>query len=152
MYGEHYATARMKHAITKNEGRINASYEWHWLGRASSIAIETRNQPVLPEEGSADAFIFEHYWGDGRSTYRVEHAPWRTYSVTGAHYDIDGDFAYGVGFESSTGKASSIGDVGRGVGAQRVPAAMKMLRLFPLLRDLNIGAKILPLRQRDGPA
>jgi uncharacterized protein len=98
LYGEHYATAQMKHAIKKSAGRISASYEWHWRGHASSIAIEARDAPSLPEEGSADTFIFEHYWGYGRSTYRVEHALWRTYPVTGARYDIDGDFVYGAGF------------------------------------------------------
>ncbi len=132
MYGEHYATARMKHAITKNEGGINASYEWHWLGRASSIAIETRNQPVLPEEGSADAFIFEHYWGDGRSTYRVEHAPWRTYSVTGARYDIYGDFAYGVGFEAVPARPPVSEMLAEGSALSGVPAAMKNVKVVPV--------------------
>jgi uncharacterized protein YqjF (DUF2071 family) len=98
LYGEHYATARMRHTIDRTPDRVHAEYTWNWRGRQSSISVEAAGEPTLPEEGSADAFIFEHYWGYGKSTYQVEHPPWRTYRVTGARLDVDGDSVYGAGF------------------------------------------------------
>jgi uncharacterized protein len=104
LYGEHYATARMQHSIERKDGGISASYKWQWRGHASYIAIEAQDHPTFPVEGSADAFIFEHYWGYGQSTYRVEHPPWRTYPVTSARYEIDGDAVYGAGFGKALAK------------------------------------------------
>jgi uncharacterized protein len=98
LYGEHYATARMEHAIEKSPGRTSAVYTWEWRGCRSFLAVEAEGESTLPAEGSVEAFIFEHYWGYGASTYRVEHPPWRTYAVTGARYEVDGDAVYGAGF------------------------------------------------------
>jgi uncharacterized protein YqjF (DUF2071 family) len=98
LYGEHYKTARMEHVIERTGGRVSAEYTWHWRGLRSVISVEAEGEQKLPVEGSADAFIFEHYWGYGKSTYRVEHPPWRTCTVTGARYQIDGDAIYGAGF------------------------------------------------------
>jgi uncharacterized protein YqjF (DUF2071 family) len=98
LYGEHYATARMQHRVERTADRVHAEYTWNWRGRQSSIAVEAEGEPTLTEEGSAEAFIFEHYWGYGKSTYQVEHPQWRTYRVTGARLDVDGDAIYGAGF------------------------------------------------------
>jgi uncharacterized protein YqjF (DUF2071 family) len=98
IYGENYATTAMRHEIHAGAEQTSASYAWKWRGRENFFAVEARGEPALPPEGSAEAFIFEHYWGYGRSTYRVEHPRWRTYSVTDSRYQVDGDQVYGAGF------------------------------------------------------
>lgn len=98
LYGEHYVTARMKHNIERTADRVSAQYSWRWRGHDGVLAVQGQGEPSLPAEESADAFIFEHYWGYGRSTYRVEHPPWRTYPVTGSRFEVDGDALYGSGF------------------------------------------------------
>ena len=60
--------------------------------------MNAQGEPSLPAEGSADAFIFQHYLGYSASTYRVEHPPWRTCHVTSSQYEIEGDSFYGPGF------------------------------------------------------
>jgi uncharacterized protein YqjF (DUF2071 family) len=101
LYGEHYAMARMEHSIESSGNHRSVSYAWHWRGSRSYLAVEAGGEPSLPAEASADAFIFEHYWGyvaQRQTTYRVEHPPWRTYPVTTARCEIDGDAVYGAGF------------------------------------------------------
>ncbi len=94
LYGENYVTAPMNHAITLSGAR----YAWRWRGRENFIAVETEGELRSLTAGSQESFIFEHYWGYGKSTYRVEHPSWRTRRVTEARYEVDGDALYGAAF------------------------------------------------------
>lgn len=98
LYGENYATAAMRHEVHDSAAKASACYAWKWRRRENFFAVEARGEPAVPPEESAEAFIFEHYWGYGRSTYRVEHPRWRTYPVTGSRYQVDGDDVYGTEF------------------------------------------------------
>jgi uncharacterized protein YqjF (DUF2071 family) len=92
LYGENYVVAPMSHTISSTRAR----YAWRWQGRENFISVDIEGEPHPIVDGSADAFIFEHYWGYGKSTYRVEHPSWRTYKVTGAGYEIDADSLCGA--------------------------------------------------------
>jgi uncharacterized protein YqjF (DUF2071 family) len=98
IYGENYATAVMRHDIRSGATHTSATYSWRWRGHENVFAVEARGEPTLPPGDSAEAFIFEHYWGYGRSTYRVDHPQWRTYPVTNSRCQVDGDDVYGAGF------------------------------------------------------
>lgn len=98
LYGERYVTASMRHAIEQSADRVSAEYSWRWRGHGGVLAVHAQDEPSLPAADSADAFIFEHYWGYGRSTYRVEHPSWRTYSAVHSHFELDGDKLYGAAF------------------------------------------------------
>jgi uncharacterized protein len=98
LYGENYAATPMNHSIDQRGNGLRVSYDWQWRGTKNFIAVEAEGDPGLPADGSADAFIFEHYWGYGPQVYRVEHPSWRVWRVTQAQLSIDGDGLYGAGF------------------------------------------------------
>jgi len=56
---------------------------------------------VLPEEGSHEQFITEHYWGYAKGKrgdcieYRVEHPPWRVWQASEASFEGDTEELYG---------------------------------------------------------
>ncbi len=94
LYGENYVAVPMQHTISSSAAR----YAWQWAGLENFLAVETDGDPQPMVEGSAESFIFEHYWGYGKSTYRVEHPSWRTQKVVGARFEVDGDSLYGPQF------------------------------------------------------
>jgi uncharacterized protein YqjF (DUF2071 family) len=103
-YGEKYVAAPMEHSLDVRGGCRRVSYSWRWNGRQNLLAVQAQGEPVPFAEGSAEAFILEHYWGytrtgeGGSIAYRVEHPPWSTWSVTGGQCSVDGDSLYGPGF------------------------------------------------------
>lgn len=105
-YNENYVTMPMRHRIELPQADADGSvrYEWspgqHWNG----LSVSMRGEPMMPVEGSEEAFVTEHYWGytrqkDGSTIeYEVEHPPWRVWPATRAHYDCDVETIYGKAF------------------------------------------------------
>jgi uncharacterized protein YqjF (DUF2071 family) len=121
LYGENYVAVPMSHETSLT----SAKYAWRWRGRENFISVEMDGDSQPMVEGSADAFIFEHYWGYGRSTYQVEHPSWRTRRVTAARFEVDVDSLYGPQFGALRNPpVSAMFAEGSGVTVYRKEAAV----------------------------
>jgi uncharacterized protein YqjF (DUF2071 family) len=106
-YGENYVCCPMKHGVSTNGATKTAKYEWQLKGAWCKLHARATVDPVLPEEGSLEQFITEHYWGysahrnGGSLAYHVSHVPWRVRAGTDAGFDGDATSLYG----SDLGKA-----------------------------------------------
>ena len=89
----------MKHETYQNE----YSYSWLMQKKWNKIAATIETSLKLPDSGSLDEFITEHYWGytkSGESTteYEVWHPHWETCSVSKYSIDVDFGEVYGDNF------------------------------------------------------
>ncbi|MGY3213185.1 YqjF family protein [Mucilaginibacter sp. HD30] len=105
LYREHYRALPMRHAIKPlSEDKTQYLYEWKLKGRWNKLGATVSNEPVDIVPGSAEEFIFEHYWGyniwDVKTTmqYEVEHPSWQTRRVTDYVFDADAAAIYGDAF------------------------------------------------------
>ncbi len=106
IYNEPYVTRRMvaeaPRVETARPGRVR--YRWRHRGRWNSIGATAVGDPTPIQDGSAEEFISEHYWGytaqrDGSTVeYQVEHPRWRVWPVTDAEFDVDVGAEYGAVF------------------------------------------------------
>lgn len=111
-YNEPYVRLPMKHSIrheTRANSRggdrggpaISAQYSWRLKAGWSRVYAEASGAPVLPQEGSLEQYVTEHYWGYGAQRegecleYQVKHVPWRVWSATKAGFDGDVAPLYG---------------------------------------------------------
>ena len=101
-YNERYLARPMAHRVdNSNSERIAVMYAWKSVAGWNRINLAAAGEPTLPEEGSHEQFITEHYWGytknnrDGCIEYRVEHPPWRVWQATEAAFEGDTEELYG---------------------------------------------------------
>ena len=102
-YGENYVALPMSHDI---DGDVTptATYRWTLDGRENSVRVVAAGEATLPQPGSEEEFIAEHYWGyssrgGGATTeYAVEHPPWRVWAARDAQLDCDVAALYGDAF------------------------------------------------------
>jgi hypothetical protein len=93
MYNEPYRALPMRHTIAL-EPALTASYAWRLGGRWNRFGVAAQRPSVLPDVGSLEEFITEHYWGytrqrDGSTIeYQVTHPQW---PVSGGVADVDAD-------------------------------------------------------------
>ena len=103
-YGEKYIACPMRHEISGAQSP-SARYEWKFQNKWCGMGATAASIPLLPQEGSLEQFITEHYWGystkrGGRSVeYRVSHAPWRVWTASKARFEGDGAAMYGEVFD-----------------------------------------------------
>jgi uncharacterized protein YqjF (DUF2071 family) len=98
-YNEQYLALPMRHKIRQPSPDRTPTVEYSWrLGeRWQGLSAEAAGSAELPEAGSQEEFITEHYWGyttqrDGSTLeYRVEHPRWPVWQA--AHCAFDGDVA-----------------------------------------------------------
>jgi uncharacterized protein len=106
LFNERYSAGSMSHKIVSEANSLNISYDWklpQTLWNSMSMECENKPTPIIP--GSAEEFIFEHYYGynkvNSRRTieYSLEHPVWKVYPVK--KYSLQCDIAalYGSGFE-----------------------------------------------------
>jgi uncharacterized protein YqjF (DUF2071 family) len=82
-YNEPYLALPMRHRIE----RRRYEYSWKFRDRWHSLVAEVTGDAAPMPAGSAEEFIFEHYWGytrqrDGSTIeYRVEHPRWQVWQV-----------------------------------------------------------------------
>lgn len=112
LYYENYITRPMRHAINVAGSELGAGdtlgYSWNSGSRTSAhwnrLAARVATPLALPQPGSLDEFIIEHYWGysrgrDGRAhEYRVAHPPWRVAAADRITWDCDLAATYDVPF------------------------------------------------------
>jgi uncharacterized protein YqjF (DUF2071 family) len=102
VYGEPYTAVPMRHSVETERGHVR--YEWLYEGQWCALETSFGGQARLPEEGSLEAFLVEHYWGytsrrgGGSSEYRVEHPPWRLWAGASASLQCDVASLYGPEF------------------------------------------------------
>lgn len=105
LYKEHYRALPMRHSVTKpGPDHTNFLYEWKLNGQWNKIGATVRNslKPILP--GSAEEFIFEHYWGYNKLSYtktmqyQVEHIRWQVAEVRDFVFEANIKELYGEAF------------------------------------------------------
>ncbi|HWZ43143.1 MAG TPA: DUF2071 domain-containing protein [Candidatus Saccharimonadales bacterium] len=106
VYNERYVALPMRHQI-EHQRVPGPAVEYGWRTRRarwSRISIKVAGDPALPQEGSEEQFITEHYWGyaaqrnGGCVEYRVEHPPWKVWSAQEASFEGDVEELYGKDF------------------------------------------------------
>jgi hypothetical protein len=106
LYNEHYMAMPMRHSIIPvDAAHTRFLYEWKYKGKWSQLGgmVNNQRQPIAP--GSAEGFIFEHYWGYNKLSanrtieYQVEHISWQTGEVKDFVFDVDIVSLYGKDFE-----------------------------------------------------
>ena len=105
LYNEHYCALRMRHSIIpKADGLNDYLYEWKLKGKWNKLGCTVSDQFKAIGPGSAEEFIFEHYWGYNKvndSTtveYQVEHITWKTAPVSNPIFQADIATMYGSEF------------------------------------------------------
>ncbi|MCA9232221.1 MAG: DUF2071 domain-containing protein [Planctomycetales bacterium] len=107
-YDENFCVHPMRYAIDTSDGNpsavCGACYEWKFQGQWQQLDVQSVGQPHDTTPGSEANFIVEHYWGytrrrDGStSEYRVEHPPWRVWTVSASQFQCDVARLYGPEF------------------------------------------------------
>ncbi len=101
-YGEPYTAVPMRHSVKPEKGQVR--YEWRYGGRWCALETSFGGEAMLPNDGSLEGFLVEHYWGytsrrgGGSSEYRVEHPPWKLWAASGASLRCDVASLYGSEF------------------------------------------------------
>ncbi len=104
LYKEHYMAIPTKNIISSTDLSRSIKYEWKINNRWNHIAVNTANASEQMLPGSAEEFIFEHYYGYTKinnqlsQEYKVNHPRWQVNKVI--DYSIDCDFTsmYGNDF------------------------------------------------------
>jgi hypothetical protein len=79
-------------------------YEWWHAGAWEGVSATVVGEPIVPDAGSEETFIAEHYWGyarqpDGSTVeYAVEHPPWKVWRCEGAGLASQVALLYGERF------------------------------------------------------
>jgi uncharacterized protein YqjF (DUF2071 family) len=102
-YNEKYISLSMRHSI--DSGKQPAiRYDWRWQNEWNSLSLIAKEHSFLPEQGSQEEFITEHYWGyasqrdGGAIEYRVEHPRWEVREASEASLQCDVETLYGSRF------------------------------------------------------
>jgi len=105
LYKEHYRALPMRHSVTFGEDEhTEFLYEWKLKGRWNQLGATVSNKLTPIDPGSAEEFIFEHYWGYNPLSsiktmeYQVEHISWQIGEVRSYVFDADIAELYGEEF------------------------------------------------------
>ena len=97
LYGENYATMKVKHFHIEKEEQIETCYNWKFKDKWNTLSATCAKKSLPMRINSEEEFIAEHYWGyskhaaDKTIEYEVVHPQWEIFKVAG--YKIDCDFA-----------------------------------------------------------
>lgn len=95
LYNENYSALPMEHEVQLLDPGIRVNYRWEHAGRWHALQASANQAPVLPQPGSLEEFITEHYWGytlqkdGGCMEYQVEHPRWRVWRTNDAVLNCD---------------------------------------------------------------
>ena len=104
-YNEHYSTAKMHHFIREEKEQLEVAYFWKKKRQQENsmwIKADTLLQDITP--GSAEEFIFEHYYGYNKLNnttaieYSLEHPRWQVYPVKEYKLNCEVEKLYGAAF------------------------------------------------------
>jgi len=100
-YGENYRSLPIRHNISTDASKKSVTYQRKFKSRWCALTAESSAAQALPQEGSLDQFITEHYWGYSAQRagstlqYHVAHDPWRVCSSATAKFQGDAAGVYG---------------------------------------------------------
>lgn len=109
MYNENYVSMPMRHNITVDSqtGDPNTvCYEWKHKSTWNELRVQVEGSPFLPDSGSEEQFVTEHYWGyvkhrdGGTIEYGVEHPQWELWNVRDPQLTCNVSEIYGSAFSS----------------------------------------------------
>jgi len=106
LYNERYVSLPMSHLVERDNSGLAVNYGWKIGASMNTINIVAKGEPTLPETGSQEQFITEHYWGyaaqrdGGCVQYRVEHPPWRLWNASDARFEGNMQELYGADFNA----------------------------------------------------
>ncbi|HEV3207699.1 MAG TPA: DUF2071 domain-containing protein [Terriglobales bacterium] len=101
LYNEQYVSLPMSHQIAPFDAGLAVGYGWKFGSRWNRLSLTVRGDAELPEVGSEEQFITEHYWGyaaqrdGGCIEYQVAHPPWKVWSSQDARFEGDIKELYG---------------------------------------------------------
>ncbi len=101
VYGENYKYAPMRHRIEIGAASKSAEFQWQVRGHWCGLSARFEGSPTLPQAGTLEQFITEHYWGYsaqpglGCIEYHVSHVPWQVWKATHASFQGDASVLYG---------------------------------------------------------
>jgi len=102
VYNERYTRLPMSHSILPQpDGGLHVEYRWRSGRGWNHLRLRAAGEPRLPDEGSEEQFVVEHYWGyvaqrdGGCLEYRLAHPSWRLSSSRDAIYEGDAEELYG---------------------------------------------------------
>jgi uncharacterized protein YqjF (DUF2071 family) len=104
LYDEKYVALPMRHDDKLLSEERSLSYGFFHRGTWHQLAVNVEGPPYLPELGSEESFITEHYWGytmkrNGTTLeYQVEHPPWQVWRASSASLACDVASLYGAAF------------------------------------------------------
>lgn len=99
--GENYSRYPMRHRVSADGAAKSAEYEWRVRETWVKLRAEAAGGQRLPEDGSIEQFITEHYWGystqrdGGTVEYHVSHPQWRVWQSARAEFEGEGAEIYG---------------------------------------------------------
>jgi hypothetical protein len=95
----------MRHTVIAAENNhTQFLYEWKLKGHWNKLGATVSNQFKDIQPGSAEEFIFEHYWGynslsvNKTMEYQVEHISWQVADVKDYIFEADVVELYGEAF------------------------------------------------------
>jgi uncharacterized protein YqjF (DUF2071 family) len=80
LYNEPYDSHPMRHRVSGTPATLE--YQWRIFGHWRTLRATALGRGAVPQLGSLEHFITEHYWGytrqrdGGTLEYKVEHRPW----------------------------------------------------------------------------
>ena len=101
IYNERYVALPMSHEVRSSASALAVEYGWKSRTSWNRIRATAKGTPVLPESGSQEQFITEHYWGyaaqrdGGCVEYQVQHPPWSVWATAEAGFEGDMEELYG---------------------------------------------------------
>jgi len=105
LYKEHYCALPMRHNFSRVDDDHSLSlYEWKLNKKWNKLGAIVNHCFEKIKPGSAEEFIFEHYWGynslgEGKTMeYQVEHVSWETAAVKHPVFEADIVALYGDAF------------------------------------------------------
>jgi uncharacterized protein YqjF (DUF2071 family) len=104
LYGEKYATMKMKHFHTIRDNEIETCYEWKCKDQWNKLSVLSENKSVPVKINSQEEFIAEHYWGYTKYSktktfeYEVKHPRWEIFNVLSSTVNCDFKGIYGDEF------------------------------------------------------
>jgi uncharacterized protein len=103
-FGENYRAVPMTHRASARESGIEAEYTWGPAQSRCSMRMRASGASFVPDEGSLEQFITEHYWGytsrpgSASLEYEVQHPQWPVRKCVQAEFTGDATQYYGPEF------------------------------------------------------
>ena len=105
LYKEHYIAIPTKHNWTILNDKKEVEYQWKVKSKWNSISVVASATKHKMEGGSAEEFIFEHYFGytkvnsEHSIEYKINHPSWEINEIHDYQIDCNFEAFYGKDFD-----------------------------------------------------